>query len=288
MSDKNCPGCEDREENMTDGCCAVAMDSVDGLPSRCVGDWNEDKHHYLSRYADIFSKGMKNKWPNLVYIDLFAGPGRCRVRPNQTFSDGSPLLALQLGFTHYFFVDMSKHCVEALDARVTSYRPEKNISIRQGDANMEVEQVVEDVKALGPRSLVFAFIDPPGIEIHWETIRKLSEVVNDFLILVPTGMNLKRQQPYQEEKPKDQKTEFDIYFGTPDWRGKTVRQLLNLYTERLRNLGYSFVGDSQKIKYWQKNVSLYDLVFASKNPKGAEFWKKITAIQHSGQRTLFG
>lgn len=67
----------------------------DGLPVRESGTWVEDKLYYLERYLKIFSVGMKNKWGGrLYYVDLFAGPGRCRIRGTHREIDGSPLVAL--------------------------------------------------------------------------------------------------------------------------------------------------------------------------------------------------
>jgi hypothetical protein len=88
----------------------------DGLVIRDSGLWVNDKLHYLNRYLKIFSVGMKNKWSGkLYYIDLFAGPGRCRIRETRKETDGSPLVAL-LGFefAKYFFFEADSNCYEAL------------------------------------------------------------------------------------------------------------------------------------------------------------------------------
>ena len=114
MNNENCcDGCLDKEANTTGYCCDLKLDH-DGFPSRCVGPWSYDKFYYLRRYCEIFSKGMKNKWKNRVFIDLFSGPGRCRVRPQGEFTDGSPLIALNEIFTHYFFVDISSGSVASM------------------------------------------------------------------------------------------------------------------------------------------------------------------------------
>lgn len=97
----------------------------DGLPVRDSGSWVEDKLYYLGRYLKIFSVGMKNKWPGqLYYVDLFAGPGRCRIRGTQKEVDGSPLVAL-LGFDFgkYFFFEADASCFGALDTRARKRAP---------------------------------------------------------------------------------------------------------------------------------------------------------------------
>jgi len=53
----------------------------DGLIARDSGAWAKEKLHYLKCYLDIFSVGMRAKWAGrLYYLDLFAGPGKCRIR----------------------------------------------------------------------------------------------------------------------------------------------------------------------------------------------------------------
>ena len=52
----------------------------DGLPCPDVGSWAEKKYRLLSLYDELFSTGMKNKWDQRVYIDLYAGAGYARVK----------------------------------------------------------------------------------------------------------------------------------------------------------------------------------------------------------------
>ena len=294
--EKRCQGCDDREANTTDDCCHLRLDG-DKLPARCVGTWSKDKLFYLGRYCRIFTTGMKNKWRNRVFIDLFCGPGRCRVRPQGDFEDGSPLIALREAFTHYYFVDISSHCIDALEKRASGLEavPGKEMKIVRGDANECIDDLVRQIDDLGPETIGFAFVDPPGIQLHFETLRRLSKSTRiDLLINFPLGMNIKRQLKHQLQKDPEDESDFDRYFGTTQWRdlceespGSTRSigwRLLQLYQEQLRSLGYAYVGDEHAVK--NRGVSLYMLVFASKNPRGREFWEKVTEIEPSGQRKL--
>jgi three-Cys-motif partner protein len=239
---------------------------------------------------------MKNKWANRVFLDLFSGPGRCRVRPQGDFEDGSPLIALSNPFTHYFFVDISSYCTDALQKRISNSNlpTDKKQRIITDDANICIDEVMSSIESIGPETLGFAFIDPPGIQLHFETLRKLSLNTRiDLLINFPLGMNIKRQLSYQLQKdPSAGESAFDRYFGTPDWRnlcdesnnGTIGFRLLKLYENQLQGLGYAYVGDERAVK--NRGRSLYMLVFASKNPKGKEFWEKVTQVAPSGQRRL--
>jgi three-Cys-motif partner protein len=264
------------------------------LPCRCVGDWTEDKHFYLRRYCDIFTSGMKKKWPKLLYVDLFAGPGRCRVRPAGTILDGSPLIALAAGFTHLAFVELSEECADALERRL---RPATAACrVIRGDANAAVSDVLDYVASLGSNCLGFAFVDPPGIEIKFQTLQTLCRATRlDLLINFPLGMNIKRQFWQRWEAAADEEDGFDQFFGTPTWRecikdnpGGPERKwelLFDLYVRQLRSIGYQFVGDTRSIKHG--NRLLYHLIFASRDPRGEDFWNKIATITPTGQRRLF-
>jgi three-Cys-motif partner protein len=93
----------------------------DGLPARVSGSWIETKHHYLDRYCGIFSKGMKNRWPKRVFIDVMAGPGLCKIRDTGSELDGSPLIALNHPFTDFVFVESDPSLCEALKKRVARH-----------------------------------------------------------------------------------------------------------------------------------------------------------------------
>ena len=168
---------------------------------------------------------------------------------------------------------------------------DKNINTITGDVNQNIDGLVQQLDAIGPDTLGFAFVDPPGIQLEFETLKKLSRNTRvDLLINFPLGMNIKRQIWHQRQKSPDSNSTFDKYFGTKQWRDLIERdfigyRLLQLYKEQLMSLGYNYVGDEHAVK--NRGVSLYMLVFASKNPKGKEFWEKVTQVAPSGQRKLF-
>ena len=52
----------------------------DGLYIPEVGPWAENKYEVLHHYNYMFSTGMKNRFHNRVYIDLFSSAGIARIR----------------------------------------------------------------------------------------------------------------------------------------------------------------------------------------------------------------
>lgn len=284
LADQSCGTCagSEREADL----CHVRPDD-DGLPARCVNEWSDEKLFYLRNYAGIFSKGMSKKWANRVYLDLFAGAGRYRVKPAGRFESGSPLIALGLPFTHYYFCDLSADVTATLDQRVKKVIHEDQYArVFTGDANVVVHELRRQVTNLGPKTLSLAFIDPPGTQIRFESIKTLSDKLPmDLLINFPLGMNINRQHWHRRAAGDD---EFDAYFGTSRWRdARDGRELLALYKEQLQMLGYRCMDSDLTIRNRRKNQRLYVLILASKHPRGDEFWKKATHRDSIGQESLF-
>lgn len=98
--------------------CSVRQ-PTDGLPAMCVGQWIRQKHYYLRRYINIFTRGMYSQSLNRSSLDIFAGPGLATVRKEEAVILGSPLLALEhpVGFTRYVFVEQDEVSRRALKAR---------------------------------------------------------------------------------------------------------------------------------------------------------------------------
>ncbi len=116
----------------------------DGLPARDSGAWAKEKLYYLEHYLDIFSVGMGKKWKGkLYYVDLFAGPGRCRIPETQEEFDGSPLIALKFNFAKYVFFESDPSCFKALETRIKNRAPEKlrNVELVPDDCNKKVSKV---------------------------------------------------------------------------------------------------------------------------------------------------
>jgi three-Cys-motif partner protein len=85
---------------------AVEVDN-DSLICPSVGRWSEEKHGLVSLYAKLFATGMKDKWDERVYIELYAGSGYSKIRDTSRTIAGSPIQALTLEhpFDKYIFCE---------------------------------------------------------------------------------------------------------------------------------------------------------------------------------------
>ena len=277
----------------------------DGLKTCNYGKWTEEKLDYLTRYIERFETSMRDKpWRARHYIDLQAGPGKCRVKRTTRVLLGSPLIALttEHPFTGYFFVDNDHGNVEALRRRCSQSSLTSKVIIFEGDCNIVVDEIVKHVKAIDSHfirgawpSLNLAFLDPEGFELRWETVAKLASLARMDLIINFSIYGLRRFMPICI---KQDHSDIDDFFGGTEWRdiyykyaghSGRVRALLDSYKDKLGALGYEDVRDSTEplIRNTLRRAPLYYLVFACKHRLGNKFWNDIAQQNLQGQRPLF-
>ena len=177
----------------------------DGLIIPDVGLWSLKKYELVKNYARIFSTSMKNKWDCRVYIDLYAGAGYSKIRDNSKIVQASPLLAIDIPdrFDKYIFCEIDKEKIEALKVRVERDFKDINASYINLDANGSVDNVLNLIPAHSKsfKVLCFCFVDVyKASDFNFKTIKRLSQKYMDFLILIPTNMDiLRNEKNYTEE-----------------------------------------------------------------------------------------
>jgi three-Cys-motif partner protein len=131
-----------------------------------------------------------------------------------------------------------------------------------------------------PNFLYVAFVDPTGLDIHFDTIRSLAGdlrcdlIINWFMSALTRNMSV-WQQGQESER-------LDRFFGTHEWvqcvpptvTPKVAFQcLVKLYRQQLERIGYGYQAQPQIIKNRQ-NAEMYWLWFASRSGTGKDFWLK--------------
>ena len=260
----------------------------DGLIANPIGPWAEDKYRYVGMYAEMFSTGMKNKWPHRLYLDLFSGPGYSRVRDTGRVVLGSPMIALSLPdpFDEYIFSDENPEALDALRTRVGRLAQELRVTYIPGDANVAVARIVEVISASPRKStLSFCFLDPYKLNIHFQTVHRIAEGrAVDFLILLALYIDANRNIQWYVG---DDNPTIDLFLGDRTWRPRwktaeragdsIVKFLANEYSARMGQIGYLTMAleDMVKVRTHDKRLPLYYLAFFSKHAKGLEFWRAV-------------
>ncbi len=191
----------------------------DGLSTPVIGAWGEEKYRHVELYAALFVKSMHAKWNALVYLDLFAGSGRSRIRGTNRIVNSSLLvLGLSVSFDKYIFCEGVHDNVETLKKRCDRDFPMRYVTVVPGDANASVDKIIAVMPAIGRNQKVlgFCFLDPFQMQnLRFSTIRRLSERFMDFLVLIPSSMDANRnERHYVQSRNKT----LDNFVGNSVWR----------------------------------------------------------------------
>jgi three-Cys-motif partner protein len=217
---------------------------------------------------------MKTKWAGLTYVDLFAGPGVCVVRRTQEELDGSPLLALRTKtpFSTVVCIEEDLEARQALEERVR--RRGQTAEILPGDCNAIIDNVIDKMPK---RNLSLVFIDPEGVkDLDITTIKKLGKARKvDLIVLFAQNMAVNRNR-WQWLTQTD--TPLDKLLGGR-WRTEKTPEVIQ-FMEALKTSGFTFVESARRAFRNQRGARLYYLVFASKSPVAAQFWRKISGDEH--------
>ena len=260
----------------------------DGLATPEIGAWGEEKYRLVSLYAALFVRSMRTKWDALVYLDLFAGSRRSRVRGTNRIVAASPLLILGLTetFQKYIFCEHDEVNLDALTKRCRRDFFRRAATIIPGDANESMDRIIAEMPRPGRnyRVLGFCFLDPYQMDnLNFSTIEVLSTRFMDFLVLIPSGMDANRnEQNYVRSRNKT----VDNFVGNREWRdrwkferalGKTFGNfVVEEFGRAMQRLGYLDPGirESKLIRSDDKNLPLYRLSLYSKHPLGKKFWNE--------------
>ncbi len=257
---------------------------------RPSGAWAIEKLMYVAKYQDIFATGMKNKWADRFYIDLLAGPGRCVILDSGEEFDGSPVRSLAVPFTARIFIEADSTLADALESRVG---PDPTIIVDDCNASGVINRVRAETSGLG-----LAFVDNLGLDVSMATLEALSTGRQVDLMITFQVSDLTRNIPNVLDG-REEPARFDRFFGSTGWQAvarEAVRRnataseiatkLIDVYAGRLNEIGYPHVEHSRRLMKNSRNVPQYRLLLAGKHPKAVEFFRKIQAIDPSGQRRL--
>lgn len=268
----------------------------DGLETPDVGEWCEQKYQLVRTYAGLFARGTRKAWKHRVFVDLFAGTGRARMRRGVVPSSSSLALAVDEPFDRYIFCDLT---LNALETRVRRDFPNADARFVAGDVNAKVDEIVGYLPqhAHGAGVLSFCFVDPFNFgNLKFATIRRLAERYMDFLVLIPAGYDGNRNKHVYLDGTSEK---LDDFLGDRDWRVEWDEQtgrgqprfsgfVIDQFGQRMKAIDFKYkdLGDAAPIRLPGKNVLLYVLVLFSRSDLGKKFWG-ATMEACSPQRGLF-
>lgn len=259
----------------------------DNLYTPIVREWSLEKYKLVGSYCDIFTNGMKYKWNQLVYVDLFAGAGYATIKESNKTYLNSALLAMSIPtpFSKYILCEQDEERFEALSIRVKRDFSHLNCELIKGDSNKNVDKVIRALPPFGKGNtrLPFCFVDPYSLNLNFETIKALGQTLMDFLILQALHMDANRNFDIYLNEENSKIAE---YLGINDWRElfendgviyrkDFVKFLAEQYQEQMYKLGYQKNKHMHQIRSNDKNLPLYYLSFYSKHPTGEKFFNEV-------------
>jgi three-Cys-motif partner protein len=236
---------------------------------------------------------MKNKWQCRVYIDLFAGSGRSRIKGTNKIVGGSPIMALSVDprFDKYILCEKDADKLSVLQTRVTREYPDANVEFQAGDANEQVDQIIKRIPQYTKdfKVLSFCFVDPYNLkDLAFKTIDRLSTRFVDFLVLIATDMDAVRNVSTYE---LSQNTVVERFLGLPGWRAEWNAAKLNRdsfssylmkrFSNQMEARRYIRVPieETRLVRSTQKNLPLYRLALFSRSERGKSHWEQ--ALKYS-------
>lgn len=272
----------------------MATDDIvasDGLPARRNGVWAKEKLSFIEEFGPPALKATE-RISQRYFVDLFAGPGKNIDPESREEFEGGALRALRmtavnearLYFTHAKLVNLDADHHAALRTRVARIHeknelrtPLSHIEDLLADANQVVHRIM---RSIHQRAYVFVFADTTAPRLlPWATIKALKQYEHrsvDLLMLFPLDMGLNRILPYAGDPPEPI---LDAFFGCDDWRriyaervtsaqsAMMRKRLLELYMNRMRDLGWRFVRPTRDIKR-TGDVRLYNMIYATNHEAG--------------------
>lgn len=255
----------------------------DGLPCETIKDHSLDKYRLIAHYVEMFTRAMRSKYKNLVYIDLFASYGKA-TDPDGQWHAGTPFIALNSStpFDRYIFCEAEHERFSVLKTRTQKEFPNVDAVLLNIDANDGIEKVVRALPAYDKQNpmLSLCVVDPYCMDnISFDTIRRLSFYRMDFIILLWTS-EFKRNADRYSTAEYDQ---MDKYLGDTLWREEWIEAqragcsrrkfLVDAFSRRMEALGYQQDDAAASILISGMGVRLYDVKIFSKHPLGLKFAK---------------
>ena len=261
----------------------------DGLHTELVGVWVEEKYRLIGYYARLFSTAMKKRWDQRIYIDLFSSSGMSKIKGSGRVIPASPFYALDLPdpFDRYIFCELSQQKVNDLEQRINHHFAYVDTHCIQGDSNKRISDVIAAIPkpSKDNRVLSFCLIDLQNLSnLHFETIEYIAtRRFVDFLILLPTGMELQR---FWDKLITHDNSTLDRFLGNHSWRDRWEREGLpegedfsdfvsKEFGSKMRELGFIDLGLEEAHPIYRRGKQLnYHMVFYSRNKQGVNFWRR--------------
>ncbi len=254
------------------------------------------KHEILKRYMQAWVPILgQSSFPELIYIDGFAGPGRYSKGEY-----GSPIIALRAALEQqkrikpkmsFLFVERDNRRADMLSSILGEIQipPQFSVRVEGGKTFEEVVAEYLDARTNNGQRLppTFAFIDPFGWSgVPFNLVLRILSYPSCEVLVTFMYEEINRFIGHP-----DQEKNFDSFFGTRAWRQITSISDPHERNRRLHDLYLSQLRDSAGMKYVRsfemrndKDVTDYYLFYATNSLLGLKKMKEaMWKVDRSGE-----
>lgn len=222
------------------------------------GIWTLIKLEALGKYLVAFNNALSQQNFTRIYIDAFAGTGRCDIKVDgeKTCVDGSARRALSTKptFDKFCFIELRPKKLAALEALKAEY-PGKSIEIIRGDANAALKNICGKYQWRDTRAVLF--LDPFGMHVEWSTLEAIAHTgAIDVWYLFPYAGLYRQAAKNADAMDSDKVESITRLLGTDEWRQAFYSR------KRQSSLFDNDGGDERDVDHWEM------LDFVSKRLKG--------------------
>jgi three-Cys-motif partner protein len=254
---------------------------------RFGGAWTADKLQVLRDYLAFYTQALKNKKFRLVYIDSFAGTGRCQIRAGtngERLIDGSAKIALDCApaFHRYHFIESNKKHAAALAELIAQHPNGSSATLGERSAADLLPFILHGYDWKATRGVLF--LDPYGLQCTWKMIERVADTKALDVFFLVSLSGLFRQAAVNSDRVDDGKAAaLTNFLGTDGWRealytqeqgglfdGPTITRepgyegMLQFTTQRLQSV-FPYVSEPRLLGQ-AKGAPLFALYFAVANP----------------------
>lgn len=312
-------------------------DSITPLANICEesqtswgGSWTTQKLDVFEKYVKAYLTIMnsyrdKYDW-KLIYFDGFAGSGsRTKEESKEEVAVMSNLFEdtslsenevnpyrgaaarvlgierVMRGFYYYYFVDKKQESIDSLSSKIASIESKGKKVFRCGDANDKIAAMADFLRK-NQKYKALVFLDPFGMQIDWNSIKKLAHLSVDLWILIPSGVivnrllernvdwniGLKHMSKLKDFFGIDNEDEIRNFFyeekksntlfgleASIEKKSKPIERIAELYIKKLKDGIFDYVSDKPLVLYSNNNVPLFHFAFASQNKNAYKIAQQI-------------
>ena len=254
------------------------------------GPWTEDKLAALGKYLRFYVTALRGQRFRLVYVDSFAGTGRCKIRAgsgSHKVIDGSATIALNCGdgFDEYHFIEFKPRHFAELQRLKAEHPAGGRAHLYRGAAEGMLMPLLRGLDWRNTRGVLF--LDPYGLQCSWSMVQLVAatQALDVFFLVSLSGL-YRNAAVDKRGVDAGKAAALNRFLGTDAWQEAVYTQaqddlfdapqitrvpgaagMLQFTTQRLRAV-FPYVAEPCLLGQ-ANGAPLYALYFAVANPSKA-------------------